>query len=322
MTKLLSPQECTDKNQVGNKAFNLAKLKLAGFKVPDFFVLPVGSKEADNVFDIFKETELISVRSGASVSLPGMMVSFLNVTKENVLTKIKEVQDSWTSEAMEEIKKALALPESMDTAVILQSMVPKSILIGAGVASSIHPISKEKTPCLSYTQGDYGQSVVIDGGVSELPESDKQKLFKLLSKVDELFGSAQEIEFCLTTEGFYLLQSRDIVLTKETFNDEIKGSRAGQGMGSHQGVVSGRVVFSEAKEGDILCVKEANPSAISSLIKAKGVLARSGDHNSHLAILCRILNKPYILSAKLTQRVSHTDVICLDTNSGTVWIQK
>lgn len=111
-----------------------------------------------------------------------------------------------------------------------------------------------------------------------------------------------------------------MVFKDNLFNDQIKGLKIGSGLGSTQGVVSGLACFENPSEGDILRLKTANPSQIKSLIKAKAVLAKSGDHNSHLAILCRLLKKPYILQARLNSKILSAQELVLDTNSGKIYL--
>lgn len=319
MPKLLDWSECVDKSQVGNKAYNLAMCKKQGLIVPDFKVIGVGDKPSEEEVLSFVGNKLVAVRSGSAVSLPGLMVSFLNVSKKDVMDKIQLVQDSWCSPITQEVKNYLQVSD-LGTAVMIQDMVPQEELIGSGVASIINPVTKNFELCVSYKANEYGEAVVLDGAKDSLPKETAKELIKLISQIEAVFSSHQEIEFCVTTKGLVLLQTRNLVFKENLFNDEIKGSLIGSGLGSSQGVVSGRVCFENPSEGDILCLKTANPSQIKSLIKAKAILTKSGDHNSHLAILCRLLKKPYILQAQLNSKLSSNQELVLDTNSGKIYL--
>lgn len=318
MTKLLLPEECNDKKQVGSKAYNLAVLKAQGFNVPDFRVIPMNQEVSEDQILDFVKNKLVAVRSGSVYSLPGLMVSFLNVSEKEVMTKIKLVKQSWNLPLTQEIKKVLKVPSHHDTAVILQDMVNPTNLQGSGVASLINPITQKFELCVSYRKNMYGDNVVLEGGDEALSLEQEKELIKTLSLINSHFNKLQEVEFCIT-DKIEILQTRDLVFKEKLFNETISGVVIGSGLGSHQGVVSGRACFENPSEGDILCLKTLNPSEITSLIKAKAILAKKGDHNSHLAILCRLLKKPYILQTKLESKITSSDVLVLDTDSGKVY---
>lgn len=141
----------------------------------------------------------------------------------------------------------------------------------------------------------------------------------MIDKIDELFKKAQEVEFSIVNNQVYILQSRSLVFSnKNKKNEFIKENFDLIGnakFGSYSGIVSGNVCFEDPNENSILCINELNPSEIKSLIKARCILSKKGDHNSHIAVLCRLLNKPYLLSANLNKNLDENNLLYLDTNN-------
>lgn len=287
-----------------SKADNLLKLKKKGFDVPRFIVV-------DKNFKGKAPFENMSVRSSPPVSLPGLMVSFLNVKESDLLDKIKKVYDSWNDDVVNKIKKSLNIKNEYSQ-IIIQEMIPLNTIIGSGVASLRNPITKKDGLCLSYKKGVYCDKVVMGDSGDECDF--KEELSSLLMQIDNLFGKNQEIEFSITDSGIKILQSRDLVtsnLTYEKLNCK-NLIKIGEGFSSFKGSVKGRAVFEKATKEDILCLRELNPSEIDSLINAKAILSKNGDHNSHIAVLCRVLNKPYILSANINCRINFNDTLILN----------
>lgn len=313
---------CTDilkKEEVGSKAYNLKLLMEANFLVPEFYVLPMNQKIKIEDLDTIKYKRM-SIRSGSLDSYPGLMQSFLNVSKDDLFDYIKKVKKSWNSDLMIQIRNHLNRKD-YGTAVIIQKMVNKEDIIFSGTCSNYCPISHKKELQLNYIMKDYGDKVVL--GLkkdSNLDDKYIQEMKTNIEKVDNFFEKPQEIEFCYTSHGCYLLQSRDIVFKQKNNDQEITGKSIGTGLGSHDGVVSGYASFDECLTDDILCTVELNPCDLPDLLKAKAVLSKKGDHNSHIAILCRLLNKPYILSAILSKKLEDRELIHLNTNNGNIYI--
>jgi pyruvate,orthophosphate dikinase len=78
------------KHNVGNKAYNLMCMSSMGLPVPEGFVIGIGEKgsmdEIISEFELYDIDMPVSVRSGAAVSMPGMMDTILNVglTRDNI----------------------------------------------------------------------------------------------------------------------------------------------------------------------------------------------------------------------------------------------
>lgn len=98
MTYILRIGESTDRNLVGGKGASLSAMKSLGLNVPDGFTITTEAwravetgeikfhalwkmvaEQLEAVFPDFGKGELVSVRSGAAQSMPGMMDTILNV---------------------------------------------------------------------------------------------------------------------------------------------------------------------------------------------------------------------------------------------------
>ena len=91
----------------GSKIDNLIKLRDNGFNVPAFTVVPYEDAVKDDLkFDLPSEGELFSVRSSANVedgefqSFAGQFDTFLNVSRDDVASKIKTIVDSLNSDGV------------------------------------------------------------------------------------------------------------------------------------------------------------------------------------------------------------------------------
>lgn len=320
MNKLKGIEFNLDKEKFGNKASCLSALYKEGFNIPDFQVLAINENYNEEIIHLIRNKN-ISIRSGGKDSLPGLMQSFLNIKREDSLEYIKKVIDSSKSDIVKEVASYLNV--SSETAVIFQKMIEKDDLIGSGIVSNYNPINLEKELVLSYGENVFCDEVVINGKNDSC--SFKNELKDMISKIDDFCGKPQEVEFSITkSRGVEILQSRDLVFRerkKHRAYDYASRKEIGLGLNSNFGHVEGFVNFGDdnVSENSILCLKELNPADIRSLLKSRAVLSKNGDHNCHLAVLCRLLSKPYILNTKLNGYLKTGQKIALNTNNGKVF---
>jgi pyruvate,water dikinase len=105
MKKIKSLDQLTsvDKPRVGGKAYNCARLRKAGFPIPDGFTIMTYAMEDLSIFeelnealDQFPETTLFAIRSSAADedsthhSFAGIHETKLNVTRDRVAGAIRE----------------------------------------------------------------------------------------------------------------------------------------------------------------------------------------------------------------------------------------
>lgn len=167
---------------IGGKADKLFLLKMLGFRVPAFVVIPsetylevIGqSSDREKAISGYMFPEALwesisknlpgvhyfAVRSsavdedGSSHSFAGQFETYLYVTKEELPEKIKQVWRSAHSEQLTAYRESQALGASQGIAVIIQEMIDADV---AGVGFGINPVTgnrKEKVISAVYGLGE------------------------------------------------------------------------------------------------------------------------------------------------------------------------
>jgi pyruvate,water dikinase len=179
---------------------------------------------------------LVSVRSGAAESMPGMMDTVLNVgdpakgDPAAQLTKaIEDVFNSWMNERAVAYRKEKSIVGLSGTAVNVQAMCPAQV---AGVLFTINGNTGNADEMVVEAVPGLGESlvsgeVVPDNYILERPaftvkmsrpfgkspilsESQLAELGRLGVKVEDYYGHALDIEWALHGGKFFLLQARKV----------------------------------------------------------------------------------------------------------------
>ncbi len=226
----------------GNKAARLGRMIEAGLPVPEGYVLSDGALTGDaderlpahenaRILDAMwagMDAERVAVRSsglnedGADKSYAGVFESLLNVTRDELPEAIASVRGSLAAD------RAAAYAGESDErgGVVVQKMVPADY---AGVMFTEHPAESgsmliEMVPGLgntvtdgavtpeTYTCGRYSGRNLDDA----TPPIDLEPLLALGRQAEALFGAPQDIEWAYHGGRFFLLQSRDIVVTSRS----------------------------------------------------------------------------------------------------------
>lgn len=300
--------------EIGGKAFGLGKLlkyakESEKILVPEFWVIACkhhkSSKDNMLALSVLPRLGKYSVRSGAPVSMPGMMTTELNVPFSGLVPAIHKVWDSYNSSHAVAYRNNNDIPHDIGTAVVIQKMAPPKY---SGVCFTHDPNEPHKkgvfNASISYVMGT-GDGLV--GGTqnavtmtSEHP--DYAKLIKLFKEIAKVEGPS-DLEFAVGFGGeIYLLQHRaikfidmdaaSIVGSPEEADKVIVG---GTSIG-YPGKVALTVVdnLADAKEGTALYVKEFTPDTYEAMMKASGILCETGGIHCHAGIVSRSSNKPAI----------------------------
>lgn len=228
---------------VGGKALNLAKLKQAGFNVPDGFVITTETRgkitnELKKMILVnFKHlgVKKVSVRSSATVedrhwaSFAGQFDSYLGVTEKELMKNIKKCFASATNERiLAYLKFKKISPRAVKMAVIIQTMVfaekggviftadvfrqRKSVMVieaaqglGENVVSGL--VNPERV-MVEKKSGGIVERHLIDGPI--LTEKEIKELTKIAVKIEDFYRSPQDIEWAIMEDKIYILQSRPI----------------------------------------------------------------------------------------------------------------
>jgi pyruvate,water dikinase len=254
---------------LGGKGASLKEMTHAGLPVPPGFTLstdccaqyfaldrrwPPGLEEAvrealarleqetSRRFGDARDPLLVSVRSGAAVSMPGMMDTLLNCGRpeagdawRQLVAAINAVFESWLSERAVAYRRHHDIRGLAGTAVTVQAMFPSEI---SGIAFTQDPtdwdaqrivieaayglgevvVSGEVTPdrflvprsnltTIATTPGKHGQP---GQPIPCLTPGQVEELARVALKIEEYFGHPVDIEWAYAGGKFALLQSRPI----------------------------------------------------------------------------------------------------------------
>ncbi|MBM7784695.1 PEP/pyruvate-binding domain-containing protein [Tenggerimyces flavus] len=228
----LSPELDEDANALGSKAFGLVVLLRLGLPVPPAFVIGTAACRAflrdgrppDGLVDevasaITALPGAVSVRSGAAVSMPGMMSTILNVSTdiEPIMRAIETVFSSWNTPRAQTYRTLHGIPHDSGTAVVVQAMVygDRDEHSGSGVAFSRNPNTGERIPYGDVLFGRQGEAVV-SGRSTTAPLSDLQDgepavwqaLLDALGRIEAHYRDACSVEFTFESGRLWLLQVR------------------------------------------------------------------------------------------------------------------
>jgi phosphoenolpyruvate synthase/pyruvate phosphate dikinase len=216
---------------VGGKAYGLVVLHRLGLPVPAAVVvttaacreflrtgrLPDGlaGELAVAVADL--DATSVSVRSGASVSMPGMMDTILGLPAEKLEPAVEAVFASWDTPRARTYRELHGIPHDLGTAAIVQAMVfgDHDDHSGTGVAFSRDPNTGANIPFGEVLFGHRGEAVV-SGRSQTLPLSALAErepavwadLLAALSRIERHYRDACYVEFTFESGRLWLLQVR------------------------------------------------------------------------------------------------------------------
>jgi rifampicin phosphotransferase len=252
---------------VGGKGAGLADMTLADLPVPPGFTIsaeccrevladpsdqwPAGLEQqvrralhrleelTGRRFGALDRPLLVAVRSGAAVSMPGMMDTVLNVGRhphlppwDELVECINAVFKSWNSRRAAAYRHRHSIDSLLGTAVTVQAMFPSQVagvlftqdpndpaanrmIIEAGLGLGEAVVSGEVTPDRFLVARDAGGRVEFTPGRSSqqtpvLTSQQVAQLCQLALKVEVHFGRPMDIEWGLADGQLVLLQCRPI----------------------------------------------------------------------------------------------------------------
>ena len=171
--------------------------------------------DSDSKFDVQELESIISEFKGI-IKSNGCV--FPQDPFEQLFACIESVFRSWNSERAVIYRNANNIPDSIGTAVVVQSMVFGNFNFrsASGVVFSRNPSTGEKGIFGEYLVNSQGEDVV--SGIrtpsnasetmkSQFPEQYSQ-LIKICDKLESHYGDMQDIEFTIDNEKLWILQTR------------------------------------------------------------------------------------------------------------------
>ena len=245
--KTLNQISAPDRPSVGGKAYNCARLKQAGFPVPDGIVVPndataddIRALASDPWFDALPAGMRFAVRSSGigedseGHSFAGVHETQLNVGRDGLTEAVLLCRSSASSEQAWAYRDARHLTDGdVAIGVLVQCMVPAVV---SGVAFTINPITSADELVVNAAWG-LGEALVsgrVDPDEFTLAKRDYRvtaerlgakngertdptlsrdqlcELGELLCRIERHYGSPQDIEWCHDGQQFWVVQSRPV----------------------------------------------------------------------------------------------------------------
>lgn len=221
---IIQPLDYRPEDPVGGKASSLASLTLAGFKIPNWFVVTPGEYQLPSLAGSFAVRSSAMSEDGSESSFAGQFDSFLKIAPEDIDTHIEKVRQSGTSSHLETYLENREVESQGQVAVIVQKMVDAKF---AGVAFGADPVSGERSVTLVSAVAGLGEALVsgevdsenwrvsltkkIEGTSKLLTQEQILAVSDLCRSCNSHFGSPQDIEWAIDQEDkLWLLQSRSI----------------------------------------------------------------------------------------------------------------
>jgi rifampicin phosphotransferase len=252
-----------DAPRCGGKAFNCARLKQAGFPVPDGLVVfadasdsAIGTVASHEWFDSLAAPGLFAVRSSgigedsAAHSFAGIHETILDVPREGLAAAVAACRASALSPRADTYRSATGLTtESTDIGVLIQRMVRAAV---SGVAFTVNPLTGAQNDLVINAARGLGEALVsgaIDpdeyivhktsgelllrrladdstSAVAALSDHDVAALAALLRRIEAHYGAPQDVEWCRDEAGFWIVQSRPVTATKPPDPKDVEWTRA------------------------------------------------------------------------------------------------
>lgn len=286
MSNLILDTDIETKSGIGGKAKNLQQLKVIGALVPAWLVIPeevlleqLGDHKTtpinttnlslpehtnEGLIKFFGENagqKKYAVRSsamdedGKEYSFAGLYESHLNVSFEEIETKVIDIWKSTTSERVKSYRQQNNLDENLGIAVVVQEMIEPDV---SGVAFGLDPVTNDASCKVVSSVYGLGEALVsgalnadtfkvsaskiesdiaiknqkmisstlkegtelIDVALNEqkkpsLSITQIREIEALLSKLELHFKHPQDIEFAYKNDKLYLLQTRPITTKNE-----------------------------------------------------------------------------------------------------------
>lgn len=252
-----------DEARSGAKAWNCARLRQAGFRVPDGIVVLAGASDVEverlpthSWFDRQPEDARFAVRSSgigedtAGESFAGIHQTLLNVTREGVAAAARACRASAASAQAVAYRRARGLTGAVQMGVLVQRMVRA---VAAGVAFSVNPVSGRDDEVVINASWGLGEELVSglvdpdefvlaksDGamrwcrvgdkrgdrtGEASLAPEQVHELLTVVIDIERHYGAAQDIEWCRDGSAFWVVQSRPVT-TGHVRESDIEWTRA------------------------------------------------------------------------------------------------
>jgi rifampicin phosphotransferase len=255
-----------DEPRAGGKAANCARLLRAGFPAPDGLVVLAGSSGDDIAalpshpwFDEQPAGARFAVRSsgigedGAGQSFAGVHRTELDVRREDLSAAVADCLASAHDAQALDYRRAKGLPtDTIAMGVLIQPMVSARV---SGVAFTLNPVTGDAGEVVINASWGLGEALVSgqvdpdefvvrkadryvqwsrlgdkgEGGtppVAALDPAQLAELVRLVTRIEQHYGAAQDVEWCHDGATFWIVQSRPVTTATAAAGPDIEWTRA------------------------------------------------------------------------------------------------
>ena len=255
----------SERTSTGGKAYNCARLKKAGFPVPDGVIILSTATDAEVAvvadhpwFDAQPSDASFAVRSsgigedGEGESFAGIHQTLLDVPRGDLANAVLSCRASALAPQALEYRRAKGMAtDDIAIAVLIQRMIHP---VTAGVVFTVNPVTGAQDELVVNSSWGLGEALVsgqidpdefvvakADGVVRWSRIGDKgddigvptasltadqiRELSEMSSAIEREYGSPQDIEWCYDGDGFWIVQSRPVT-TAAASADEPEWTRA------------------------------------------------------------------------------------------------
>jgi phosphohistidine swiveling domain-containing protein len=251
----------------GGKAFNCARLRQGGFRVPDGLVVLAGATEderralaAHPWLDELPDDVRLAVRSSgigedsAGQSFAGIHQTLLDVERGDIVRAVTEcLASAHSNQALEYRRAAGVATDAIRMGVLIQRMVRP---VASGVAFTVNPVTGAEDEVVINASWGVGEALVngqIDpdelvvgkrdgeirwsrigekGGADRpgrcLTVEQVRELTAILHRIERFYEAPQDVEWCYAGGAFWIVQSRPVTAIAER-PDETEWTRANIG---------------------------------------------------------------------------------------------
>ena len=267
---------------------------------------------------------LYSVRSGAPVSMPGLLDTKLNVKYEDIPAAVYAVWDSWDSEHAKQYREMKGIPHDMGTGVIIMPMVD-ALYAGVAFTAALDGSNMGFNPTIEYVNG-LGDKLV-DGRESEpFTENVHYKhslLMRCLQQLHDEYG-ASDVEWAIDKNNtLYLLQWRKQKFTETENNQTIQAETiVGDRIILAKGEPLGAKVTIKTEGKKVLYLDSFSPAYYSKMLTTDAIITGTGGTTCHAAIVSRERNIPAIravLGYNAQAKIRNAPTVYFDGATGEVF---
>lgn len=287
-----------------SKAQSLITMKNLGLNVPYFKVVdcPILFEEFLDWKSQSNFTEFVSVRSAGSVSTPGRMQTKLNVrfSYASLSNAINSIFDSAKLPRVTEYLKSINYdPTDFKVQCIIQNQIPVRSFTSDFSAVVHVKLNAEEYPMeWASCQGNDLMSGAINPSATLIDSS--HDLFHKIKLLSLYYQSDIEVEITYYNGNYYFLQCRPTVLgtSKQVKEDLTEPIYARYILNLDNGIAGllTRDINYPYPEKALFLTDDTTFDELEKLLKFKAILTTRGGMMCHAAAICRIHNKPAILS--------------------------